>query len=298
MDNYSIRVVVTMRSVNPLPRLMESDMGEAILAEALTLWPKLAEYAGLSEYEAKVYLCLLSLGCSNARRISSITGVPRTKIYGVLRRLIEMGLIREVPGSPASFISTSPGEAFAALLGAARRRVEEFSSLLTMLRGIYQASRELPHPIRGEFWHLTEEDEILLRCRELLRNARYCVLVIAGGFSLSLLFNYANRELDDLYERGVEVSIFSPLHPELNSLARELSYLFEVRMISIDPPFLVVISDGSRLLWALVELSGHHGRLVEAIYSENQALIRLLSKYLEGINAETWPVKPIEGVGG
>ncbi len=32
-----------------------TPMGESVLIEALTLWPKLAEYAGLSEYEAKIY---------------------------------------------------------------------------------------------------------------------------------------------------------------------------------------------------------------------------------------------------
>ncbi len=272
-----------------------TPMGESALVEALTLWPKLAEYAGLSEYEAKIYLCLLGLGCSGARRISALTGVPRTKIYSALRRLIEMGLIREVPGNPSLFVPTPPGEAFGALLGAARRRVEEFSSLLTMLMGIHQASRKLHHPIRGEFWYIDEEDEIMLRCRELLRHSRYSLLILAGGLSLSLLFNDAHRELDELYERGVEVKIFSPLHPELNHIARELSYLFEVRRTSINAPFLLLISDGGRLLLAGVKASGHRGHLVEAIYSEDQALIRLLSRLLEGVEVETQLLESWEG---
>ncbi|MCD6479434.1 TrmB family transcriptional regulator [Candidatus Bathyarchaeota archaeon] len=279
---------------SPIGRV-STPIGESALVEALTLWPKLAEYAGLSEYEAKIYLCLLGLGCSGARRISALTGVPRTKIYTALRRLIEMGLIREMPGNPSLFAPTPPNEAFGALLGAARRRVEDFSTLLTMLMGIYQASRELHHPLRGEFWYIDGEDEIMLRCRELLRHSRYNLLILAGGLSLSILFNDAHRELDELYERGVEVKILSPLHPEMNHLARELSYLFEVRRMPLDVSILLLISDGERLLLAGVEASGHRGRLVEAIYSEDQLLIRLFSRLLEGAEVETQLLESWEG---
>jgi hypothetical protein len=49
-------------------------------SDILTIWPKIVEYAGLSEYEAKVYLSLLGLGSSGARRLSLHCHVPRTKV--------------------------------------------------------------------------------------------------------------------------------------------------------------------------------------------------------------------------
>ena len=270
-------------------------VGERAIVEALPLWPKLAEYAGLSEYEVKIYLCLLGLGSSGAKRISALTGVPRTKIYSALRRMMEMGLIREAPGTPSLYLPTPPGEAFGAVLGVARRRVEDFSSLVTMLWGIYEASSEASQSSRGEFWHIFDEAEISARCRDLLRRSNHRVLIFAGDFALALLFNEANRELDGLYERGVEVRVFSPLHPEMSPLARELSYLFEVRRTPLDAPLLALLSDGERGLLARVEVSGHRGRFVEAIYAEDQALIHLLSLILGGVEAEAQLLEPLEG---
>ena len=55
------------------------------------LWQRLCEYLGLSEYEAKTYISLIREGPSTARRLSMISNVPRTKIYGTLKKLIEKG---------------------------------------------------------------------------------------------------------------------------------------------------------------------------------------------------------------
>jgi len=63
------------------------------IAEILSIWPKIVEYTGLSEYEAKVYLSLVGLGNSGARKLSLFCDVPRTKVYGTLKRLIDYGLV-------------------------------------------------------------------------------------------------------------------------------------------------------------------------------------------------------------
>ena len=71
--------------------------------DILAIWPKMVEYAGLSEYEAKVYLSLLGFGSSGARKLSLHCHVPRTKVYGTLKKLIDYGLVVEIPGVPKAF---------------------------------------------------------------------------------------------------------------------------------------------------------------------------------------------------
>jgi len=61
-------------------------------------WQKLCEYLGLSEYEAKIYVSLVEAGQAKARTLSVLSGVPRTKVYSVLKKLIDLGLVTEVPG--------------------------------------------------------------------------------------------------------------------------------------------------------------------------------------------------------
>lgn len=48
---------------------------------------------GLSEKEAKAYICCLELGDSLASEISSKSNLPRTLVYDILERLIDLGLI-------------------------------------------------------------------------------------------------------------------------------------------------------------------------------------------------------------
>lgn len=48
---------------------------------------------GLTEYEAKVYLTLVSLGPSSGKDISQVTGIVYSKIYNILNSLIQKGWI-------------------------------------------------------------------------------------------------------------------------------------------------------------------------------------------------------------
>ncbi len=50
---------------------------------------------GLSEYEARVYFVLLTLGESRVGHISRRAYVPQSKMYEVLDKLIEKGLAEE-----------------------------------------------------------------------------------------------------------------------------------------------------------------------------------------------------------
>ncbi|OYT44170.1 hypothetical protein B6U84_04675, partial [Candidatus Bathyarchaeota archaeon ex4484_40] len=74
------------------------------MPKARTLWQRLYEDIGLSEYEARAYISLLENGPSTARRLSMISGIPRTKIYGTLKKLIERDLVIEIPGNPKMFL--------------------------------------------------------------------------------------------------------------------------------------------------------------------------------------------------
>ena len=69
------------------------------------------EMFGLSEKEAKVYLACLELGNSLASEISLKSKLPRTLIYDILERLIDLGLISySIKDNKKYFIASSPKE--------------------------------------------------------------------------------------------------------------------------------------------------------------------------------------------
>jgi len=67
---------------------------------------------GLTEYEARVYLGLLSDHLNSATKLSEKSGVPRTKIYSVLESLEGKGWIRVYSGVPLLFKAVEPRAVF------------------------------------------------------------------------------------------------------------------------------------------------------------------------------------------
>ena len=67
---------------------------------------------GLTEYEARVYLCLLKNHLNSGTKLSKKSGVPRTKIYAVLRSLQQKGWVKIYSGAPLLFRAVDPNEVF------------------------------------------------------------------------------------------------------------------------------------------------------------------------------------------
>jgi sugar-specific transcriptional regulator TrmB len=67
---------------------------------------------GLTEYEAKAYLALLSTHLGTAMKVSGKSGVPRTKIYSVLEALKSKGWVKIYSGVPLLFKAVEPLRVF------------------------------------------------------------------------------------------------------------------------------------------------------------------------------------------
>lgn len=133
--------------------------GFEYLADLIVVWPKLVEYAGLSEYEAKIYLGLLSLAPIGARRLSLMTHVPRTKVYGTVKKLVEYGLAKVVLGSVKTFIPVHPSEAFASNVALAKGKAQDYEKVITSLSEVFpEKSIRL---MTGAVWMIQDKDELM-----------------------------------------------------------------------------------------------------------------------------------------
>lgn len=63
---------------------------------------------GMSNYQARIYSSLASLGPSGVSEIQRVSGVPRTKIYEVLEQLLAMGAVEFQSGRPMVYNALSP----------------------------------------------------------------------------------------------------------------------------------------------------------------------------------------------
>lgn len=75
---------------------------------------------GLTQYEASVYVHLLSGGAEEARTIAREANVPSGRIYDALHALADRGAVEVIPGRPKRFVAVGPQVALSELLQAKR----------------------------------------------------------------------------------------------------------------------------------------------------------------------------------
>ena len=233
-----------------------------------SVWSRISRYMGLSEYEARVYVSLVRIGISGASRLSMESGVPRTKIYSVLRRLVERGLVMEVPNKPMEFAPISPKKVFSKKLREMERNLKALKGIIETLERAYLGSKVKPpmEPV----WVFRSPHHID-RILNVLSDAKHDVKMMLDKEYLYTFFREGNKLLDDLIERGVCVTIMTPVDEEDRFLVRELSYVCKVKPLQVEPPVSVFIVDGKHVILARRGL---------AAYSRGSVLPNLLSHLL------------------
>jgi sugar-specific transcriptional regulator TrmB len=80
---------------------------------------------GLTPLQAKVYVRLLMLGPSPARRLSSIVGINRVDTYRILRGLRKRGLLDVLISEPSKYIAVEPSRAVEMLISEKEKQISE-----------------------------------------------------------------------------------------------------------------------------------------------------------------------------
>ena len=63
---------------------------------------------GLSEYESKAYLALIRYGTQSGREVSKKSGVPPTRVFDILKSLVDKGLVNLTEEKPMLFRAIEP----------------------------------------------------------------------------------------------------------------------------------------------------------------------------------------------
>jgi HTH-type transcriptional regulator, sugar sensing transcriptional regulator len=170
---------------------------------------------GLSQYEARCYLASLQLGPTTINQIGQIAQVPRTKVYGAIRKLVERGLEEQSEDDPKIYSARSPREVLVPLLEKEEKRVKSDLEALTELEVIHQsiALVKRADTLRSKVLRYYPRIAITRKIRDLFQLARKKVLILTTANGLIRLSKMA----DILYERsrfGLTVEIFSSTRDE------------------------------------------------------------------------------------
>jgi sugar-specific transcriptional regulator TrmB len=242
------------------------------------------QHFGLSEYEAKVYVALVSLGPAKAGAISREAGVPQSKIYDILDGLARMQLVEVFEGRPKEFKAIAPETI---LKNFVKDKEEEFKSLrerALTISALLKPAIDEEDIIEGVWIQKGEKwAEVLNRLSEMLGRCRKYAFDITRDFSCSARLRETIRSC---IRRKVELKVISigPIN-EINYSRAKWYYANRVPIrvfeTKVHPRILVV--DGKEVSIRLDHSPLQNKFTFHSIWSQDPSLVKVFDTYMKNL---------------
>ena len=117
---------------------------------------------GFTEYEARTYVALIREHPTTRYQLSQNASIPESKIYEVVRRLQDKGLIAGVHSSPLRFVPLAPEELLMQLEQKTQESLQHLRTNLPILAA---------EPATQWTWRIEGYDDTLAKARSLIAGA-------------------------------------------------------------------------------------------------------------------------------
>jgi sugar-specific transcriptional regulator TrmB len=165
---------------------------------------------GLTYYGARAYAALVTMGPSSPGDIAKEAGVPRSKIYEVLKRLEVDGWVKVERGRPLSYRPRRPKEAIEERKATLFADVEYVSSELS---SIYDRHIDRESP---KVWLIRGMDNISARIVDMMARAKYDIVLLGALYSAGEI-ERIKKQMERARKKGVSVRIITRPSIELKS---------------------------------------------------------------------------------
>lgn len=227
---------------------------------------KLAEI-GFSEYEAKSYLALVQKNPSTAYEIGKESGVPSSKIYEVLNKLKEKGMILsldEEDGKPKRYIPQHPGEFLEQYQRGIQKTVQSLRGTLTGLNGKKEVSY---------IWNILDHDHLLEKGRRMIDSSQKVILLSLWYEELALL----EESLRAAEKRGVQIALVHFGIPKIEVGQVYYHPIEDTLYAEKQGRGLVIVVDSQEVLMGNV---GQEGK-TEGAWSKNKGFTTVAEDYVK-----------------
>ena len=166
---------------------------------------------GLTRYETAVYLELIKNGPLTAGDVAELAGVPKPKVYSILRGLKDSGYVLVTRGTPAFYEAEHPGYLLRVKLANLRKNVE---SIVEVVEQEYELRKDMKRKRTYDAWTMYGELAITTKLLELLDNASKTFV----GFVHYL--DWTTEEevigiLKKVRDIGIEIRLIAPKVPRV-----------------------------------------------------------------------------------
>lgn len=217
---------------------------------------------GFTASEARIYLSLLKKPGSTGYEIASLSGVPRSAIYNVLKKLEGGGLVNSSPDKPTKWTPIPTDRLYELMEG-------RFTSSLESLR---KSLKKVVTPPDSSFlWQVQGYQPMLDHAQSLISKAEH--LLVAS------LWKTEAEQLHSSFEKaaaaGVEVVLFSftPLPESGTTFSYEVA---EEELLAHWPRKIILVADHQ---WALI---GHTEESPEnrGVLTRDEAIVEMATNNL------------------
>ncbi|MGC8812392.1 MAG: TrmB family transcriptional regulator [Candidatus Aenigmatarchaeota archaeon] len=243
---------------------------------------------GLSNYEAKVFLILVSKGPLTAFEISEASKIPYSKVYETINKLRFKNMVEvSFDAKRKKFNAVSPANAIQGLI---RKKEEEIAELKNKAREVSDLieKQRFPGNLEGRVWISQGNREFLERVSLMIDKAKNYAYGITRKFSR---IAELDEEIIRAAKRGVKIKLLGTAKFDEISLARAQWYVankIEIKTINLEVQPRVCLIDGKEICMRIDREENS-----EFIWSDNQSLVNLVKTYFELLweRAEDFKVK-------
>lgn len=205
---------------------------------------------GLTLYEAEAYVALTSLISSTATEIAEHSGIPRSKIYDVLKGLAKKNFIEVEDGRPQTYHVKSPVE----VLNHEKDQIDgKIDDAITRLTNIYENGMS---QVQAPIWRIYGVEKIISQELEIINRSKTSINMRIGflfeGEGKALIKAFRNRP-------SLNVNILASPTCYINDEEINIIKLFKDADINIqkaDIPFVkVLISDSKEMMHTYTKFS-------------------------------------------
>ena len=218
---------------------------------------------GFTLYEAKAYISLLQHNPATRYELSKQSGVPRSAIYDVIRKLENIGAVSGTYTEPQKYMPLPPEQLFDLLERQFKERVSDVRKAMEH----FDISVE-----PGHLWNIAGYENMIHKAREMIDRAQKSIYISAWQREVDQLKN----ELEAAINREVNIIAFSFTSIDLPT---ECKYSYGIAQKDLEKIWdhkIILVVDQNELLMG--EADAHMPK--KTAWTHNKAIVDIATNHI------------------
>ena len=166
------------------------------------------EEFGLSKYESKAYVALISKGTISASELAYYSEIPRTKIYPTLLKLENKKLVIISKSKPIMCTAISPEDAFDGVIHEQINKVNAMNTLVSNLKKASEESRKSRGSEEKRYFHISA-NKVLSQLQTMIDGSKSSIKIMTDQGGLGLL-GECKEQLLGVIRRNLDIKLIIP----------------------------------------------------------------------------------------